>query len=234
MPQGFAEFPAVVTHSLPQRVAEVIREAILSGRLKPGDQIVESRLAKTLSVGQNAVREALQELQFQGFVVKVANKATYVTKLSGKDIADIYRLRIELEALAVEWARKAGRPTDEDRQALNALIEESAKAAKAKDLQAYAKADTEFHRYLWSMAENPYLQKALETSAVPLLSYVLIESGGNSGLDLNALASEHREWLREIEANPPKAAGSATRRLIGGFWKRIQEVRGESPEDVSS
>ena len=220
------EFRSVAAQSLPQRVAEVIRDAILSGQLKAGDQIVESRLAKTLSVGQNAVREALQELQFQGFVVKVANKATYVTKLSANDIANIYRLRIELEALAVEWGRQAGRPTGEDRAKLRALLDECEGAAKANDLRAYAKADTEFHRHLWSMAENPYLMKALETSAVPLLSYVLIESGGRRGLDLVALVAEHREWLREIEEKPPEEAGAATRRLIGAFHRQVEQAMG--------
>lgn len=224
------EFPSVAAPSLPERVAEIVRDAILTGRLKPGDQVVESRLAKTLKVGQNAVREALQELQFQGFVVKVANKGTYVTKLSASDIAYIYRLRIEFESLAVEWARKAGRPTADDRKALQAILEESAAAAKADDLSAYAKADTKFHRYIWSMAGNPYLLKSLEMSAVPLLSYVLIESGGHLGLDLKRLVREHREWLSEIEKKPAKAAAAFTRQLIGSFWEQVSSAMGEQPD----
>lgn len=218
------EFPSLTAPSLPERVAEIVRDAILTGRLKPGDQVVESRLAKNLKVGQNAVREALQELQFQGFVVKVANKGTYVTKLSSSDIGHIYRLRIEFESLAVEWARKAGRPTAEDRRMLHAILEESAAAAKANDLSAYAKADTKFHRYLWSMAGNPYLLKALETSAVPLLSYVLIESRGHLGLDLKRLVREHRDWLNEIEKKPAKAAGAFTRKLISSFWEQVSDA----------
>jgi DNA-binding GntR family transcriptional regulator len=130
-------------------------------------------------------------------------------------------LRIEFESLAVEWARMAGRPTAGDRKILHAILEESAAAAKANDLSAYAKADTKFHRYVWSMAGNPYLLRALETSAVPLLSYVLIESRGQLGLDLKRLVREHRDWLNEIEKKPAKAAGAFTRQLIVSFWEQV-------------
>jgi DNA-binding GntR family transcriptional regulator len=230
---SWPQFSAITAASLPDRIGEIIRDAIVSGRLKPGDQVVESRLAKQMGVGQNAVREALQELEFQGFVMKVPNRGTFVTKLSTGNIDEIYRMRMELEALAVFWAREKQRPTNEDLAELNKHLDASAKAAKAKDLSAYARADTEFHRYLWKMAGNSYLEKCLELVAVPQLSYVLIESHGHLKLDLNLLVKQHREWLEEIRTKAPRAAYLYTRELISSFWGQVEGAitQGASPRE---
>jgi len=89
-----------------------VKEAILSGTIKPGDQIVESRIAHQLGSGIPLVREALIELEHQGFVQKTPYKGTIVTKLGPKEIREIFQLRVELEALALEWAHDNITPTD--------------------------------------------------------------------------------------------------------------------------
>src|SRR5690349_4864137 len=85
-------------------VGQVVREAILAGKLKPGDRIVEGKLARELDVGFSPVREALQELEYLGLLTHRANRATYVTQLSSTEVRQIYRLRAELEALSVKYA----------------------------------------------------------------------------------------------------------------------------------
>src|SRR5687768_16144407 len=82
---------------LPERIAGMLREAILRGEWKAGDQIVESRVAKQLGIGQNAMREALLELEFQGLLTKIPNRGNFVTKMSQEDVRDIYQTRVELE-----------------------------------------------------------------------------------------------------------------------------------------
>lgn len=221
MSSDFLEFPALDSRSLPGRIAERVRGAILDGRLRPGDQIVESRLARQLGVGQNAVREALQDLEFQGFVGKVPNRGTFVTKLGRGEIEQIYRLRIELESLAVEWARRHGRPDAEDRRRLEALLADSERGAESGDHFAYARCDTHFHRALWEMAGNAYLMKALELTAIPQLSYVLIESHGHLQLNLEDLVRRHREWLGQIVSLPPSRAAAYTRRVIAAFRDEV-------------
>src|ERR1039458_9231494 len=72
-----------------QRIAEGIRKAILSGKLGPGDRIIETQLAKELGVGNTAVREALFELESKGFVRRIANKGTFVTQLTVDDVVQI-------------------------------------------------------------------------------------------------------------------------------------------------
>jgi DNA-binding GntR family transcriptional regulator len=92
--------------ALKDRVAELIKDAILAGRLGSGDRIVELALAKQLRLGTTAVREGLFDLESQGFVSRVANRGTFVTKLSLQDAEEILQVRRELEALAVERAQE--------------------------------------------------------------------------------------------------------------------------------
>src|SRR5215471_6126807 len=87
------------------QVIEMIKGAILSGKMEPGEAIVENKIANILGVGTPLVREALLELEHQGFVQKFPYKGTVVTELGLSDIECIFSLRIELESLAVAWAK---------------------------------------------------------------------------------------------------------------------------------
>src|SRR2546426_10973991 len=95
---------AVQFQSLAEAAAQTLRDAIISGKLKPGERLVEQKLAAQLVIGQTTLREALKELEYQGFVRKVANKGTYVTKLSKEDFYKIHQVRMVLETLALEQA----------------------------------------------------------------------------------------------------------------------------------
>src|ERR671932_592147 len=71
-------------------VRQHLREAILRGRLKPGQRIVESRLARELGVSQAPVREALRELEQMGLVVNHTRRGTFVRELSPHDAWEMY------------------------------------------------------------------------------------------------------------------------------------------------
>ena len=88
------------------QVVQAMKEAILAGSILPGSSLVESKLAQELGAGIPLVREALIELEHQGFVQRIPYKGTTVTKLDPADIKRIFRLRVELEALAIEWAKE--------------------------------------------------------------------------------------------------------------------------------
>src|SRR2546423_12722868 len=82
------------------RVVALLREAIISGAIQSGEQIVEGKLAQELGVGQGLIREALIELEHQGFVQRTPFSSTQVTELTLRDAQQIFDLRIELEPLA--------------------------------------------------------------------------------------------------------------------------------------
>src|SRR5260370_18663332 len=76
--------------SLPEAVAEKLREAVLAGQLKPGERLLEQKLAAGFGIGQPTLRQALKELKFQAFVCKSPHKRTYVTDLTTDDFRKIH------------------------------------------------------------------------------------------------------------------------------------------------
>lgn len=221
---GWTALSDIDSSSRPDRIAELLRDAITTGRFHPGSQIVESRFARQLGVGQNAVREALHRLEFEGFVHKLPNVGTFVATITGHDLDQIYRMRIELEALAVYWAREKDRPGDADLARLSQHLDDAAQAARCSDLSAYAQADTAFHRCLWSMAGNKYLEKCLEVVAVPQLSCRLFDVERALQLDLDALVAAHRKWLDVIRTKPPRVALIFTRNLLSDLWGEVESA----------
>lgn len=85
-----------------QIAADYVREEILHGRFKHNEKIVEQEIARTLGMSRGPVREALQQLMYEGFVNYEANKGCTVTLLSPKDAYEIFFLRGSLEKLALE------------------------------------------------------------------------------------------------------------------------------------
>jgi len=156
------------------QVIAAIKEAIVSGVIGPGDQIVESRMAHELGSGIPLVREALVALEHQGFVQKTPYKGTTVTKLEPKQIQDNFQLRVELEPLAVEWAKAHVTPADI--RELRILIGRMERAAADLDLDQFYQNDLEWHRKLWALSGNSYLEDVLERLVVPLFAFFVMKT----------------------------------------------------------
>ncbi len=90
--------------SLKDKAYHAIKAAILSLKLKPGDPLVESDLAQQLGISKTPVRDALLELEREGFVTKVPFKGTYVTEITLKDVREVFQVRAVLEGLAARLA----------------------------------------------------------------------------------------------------------------------------------
>ena len=94
--------------TLMDRAFQQIREAIRSGKLKPGDRLVESQLAEEMQISRFPIREALRYLEKEGLVKTKPFKGTYVAQLTEKDMEELYSLRSAIEELA-ERHRGIGR-----------------------------------------------------------------------------------------------------------------------------
>jgi DNA-binding GntR family transcriptional regulator len=156
------------------QVIESFKAAILGGVIQPGEAIVESKVAQQLGAGIPLVREALIELEHQGYVRKVPYKGTTVTRLERREVEQIFRLRIELEALAIEWARE--RVKAEDIAYLRELTGKMQRAAQVLDLDRFYENDLTFHRKLWELSGNSYLVDCLERIVVPLFAFFVMKN----------------------------------------------------------
>ena len=102
-------FERLSSSTLRERIVEKLKTAILTGTLREGDRLVERQLAAQFQTSLTAVREALIQLETEGFVSKKPNAATHVTKLSMEAAEKISAVRRILEVFAVEEAARCGR-----------------------------------------------------------------------------------------------------------------------------
>ena len=156
------------------QVVRAMKGAILSGSITPGAAIVEARVAQQVGAGIPLVREALIELEHHGFVQRTPYKGTTVTKLEPADIKQIFRLRVELEGLAMAWAGENVTPADIVE--LRAVIKTMEQAADDLNMDLFYESDLAFHRKIWIMSGNSYLVDALERVVVPLFAFFVMKT----------------------------------------------------------
>ena len=129
---------------LRDKVCEILRGWILTGKLKPGERIVESSLATEFQVSRAPIREALWLLAHQGLVRIQAHQGAFVTRLTVQDIREIFEIREALESLAARKIRATLTP--ERTQELKDALSQLERAARQKDLSVFSDADLRFHR----------------------------------------------------------------------------------------
>jgi DNA-binding GntR family transcriptional regulator len=207
--------------SLPDRISHVLRDAIVSGKLAPGSRIVESKIARQLAIGQPTVREALKTLASEGLVVHSPNRGCCVQSLTAKEVGQIYRLRIEWEPLAVELAlgNRSGWGADD----LSKVVAGLNQAAREDNVEEYYHLDLKFHRTLWKLSGNPFLEKALSQITVPVFAFWMIRQLRRRSLDLVANAQKHALIAEALLAGDSKRARQTTRAAIESFWKLVEE-----------
>ena len=204
-------------------VADKLREAILDGTLKPGDRLLEHKLAATFGIGQPTLREALRELEVQGFVRKHdAKKGTYVTELDADDFRNILEVRVTLEARAIE--RAAVNWNAEAEGILTRLVDAMEESARTFDLATFHKSDIQFHRPIWDLAGNKYLGIALERVAFGLFAFVLLQRPRDSRNEFIAAAAQHREILEALSSGDPHAARDGFVQSTARFWSECHQV----------
>lgn len=212
----------ISVRSVPETAAETLRDAIIRGKLKPGDRLLEQKLATSLGIGQPTLREALRELEYQGFVRKIPQRGTYVTRLSKDDFRKILEVRMALEVLAIDNAARNLRPEDE--KELVALVEEMGKAADTFDLSLFHKIDVEFHRKVWSVAGNEYLERALEGTAFRLFAFVLLQRESGSRQEFIDSTRQHQQILSGLCSHNPAKAREAFVANTLKFWTEHHQV----------
>ena len=216
--------------SLPEAVAEKLREAVLAGQLKPGERLLEQKLAAGFGIGQPTLREALKELEFQGFVRKSPKKGTYVTELTTEDFRKIQEVRMALEEVAIEKAARS--MTDEAVRDLEKLVSTMRTAAQKFDLATFHKSDLAFHRIVWDLTGNEYLGLALERVAFGLFAFVLLQRDPSASNEFIASAEQHAQIVAGLCTRDPKRAREAFVKSTTKFWNHYHRVNIERTEEL--
>lgn len=137
-----------------------LKEAILAGKLAPGEPLSEADLAVVLKVDTVALREALRSLESEGYVTFGPADRIIVSKPSCEELEDDYTIAGVLEGLAARLAVERARPAEVER--LRELHQALKEAHRKRDLLAYFDANGEFHRFIAEIARNEQLYRLIE------------------------------------------------------------------------
>ena len=205
------------------RIVASLREAIISGAIKSGEQIVEGKIAQQLGVGQGLIREALIDLEHQGFVQRTPFAGTQVTELTIQDAKHIYDIRIELEPLAFFLA--GPQAVRQHIAELREMAEKTRITSKAGDLESFFENHLSFRRKVWVLSGNRHLQQILERVVIPLYAlYVIRQSYNLEGILQTTIdCTEHQD--RILAAYEQKSFEEA-REVARYFLKRMKEYLG--------
>ena len=205
------------------QVVTTLKDAILSGNLQPGDQIVEGKLAQQLGVGQGLIREALIELEHQGFVQRSPFSWTQVTTFTNEDAEQIFEIRIKVEPLAFTLAAKKASPAQVAE--LRDLTAKAREGAASQDLAVFFEKHLAYRRRVWDLSGNRFLKETLERLVAPLYALYLMRSNFNrEGMfqTIEDCLVHQEETLRAFEAGNSQEAA----RIVGSFLQQMKDSLG--------
>jgi DNA-binding GntR family transcriptional regulator len=215
----------LASDSLRGRIARQIRDAIVCGTLPAGERLVEKKLATEFGASLTAVREAMIELETQGFLTKKVNFATHVVTLSWPEVDKIFAARRVLEGYAVQAA--CSRALPEEIQKLAGSYREMLEAARGQDGTRFNRADVSFHLVLWGAAHNEFLEIALRRALLPYFAFGAIRAALEDSADRARDADAH---LPILEAIRNRDAQEGLRAFHAGwdYWyrRRKRELTG--------
>jgi len=200
-----------------------LREAILSGKLESGTQLVLTDLAAEMSISVMPVREAISRLQSEGLVEHIPHRGARVSEISVADLEDLYRVRISLESLAVSLA--AEHFTEENFEWLSGVLEDYLSAYSGGDEERGREAHAEFHLGLYELSGSRWLMRTIPSLWDAADRYQRMSRGLRGTVE-----ERHHEHLRILECCHLRDPGAAAVALEEHLRKTLEVVKGEINE----
>jgi DNA-binding GntR family transcriptional regulator len=199
--------------TLKEHVVQRLTDAILSGQLKPGERLLEAHLAEKFRVSRAPVREGLYKLQELGLAVSRPRHGIFVVKLSEEDVQKINSLRVILEAEALRLCRAKLTPQGEEK--LTKLFKklESRKPLPAVDAMQL---DLQFHRTIWHMTGNEYLENFLTSLTAPLFAQLVLLMPREERAQ--KVLTSHRPLMEFIQGKSDRPAEQVMLDLLSDRW----------------
>ena len=216
--------PKIDRRSLDRRVADALRQEILSGRFPPGFRLVETWLAQQFQVSRGTVRAALSELAHQGLVDQVAYTKWSVPDLKAQDAWELYTLRASLEGLASYLAAEAMTP--ENAAALTASFNCLVEAAEVGEVGPAVEADLALHKTIVAVAGHSRLAKQYQILEQQVQRYM---TSSNALMhDTGEIGDQHRPLVEAILAGRAAEAEALAKshNMVEGrkLFDRLQQI----------
>lgn len=213
------QFQVDMDEFLPLRdvVFNTLRKAILTGKLKPGERLMEVHLASRLGVSRTPIREAIRKLELEGLVIMIPRRGAEVAQITEKSLKDVLEVRRALDALSVELA--CDRITEEEIRTLKEACDKFENAVKGKEVSEIAKADVALHDIIVQAAGNQRLQQLVNNLAEQMYRYRFVYIKDESQHE--KLIAEHKEIYESIANRDKERASKAAKIHIDNQEKSI-------------
>ncbi|MEM6593733.1 MAG: GntR family transcriptional regulator [Pseudomonadota bacterium] len=182
------------------QVADRLRAAILSGRLRPGAGLVETALAEQMKVSRAPIREAIQILENDGLVETIAYKGKRVKPLTTREVDETYSLREVYEVMAARRILENKAPLDVLRTHCDAMMQ----AAENDDFAALIAADEAFHHALIRLADHDLLLASWKSLYLRIHQIMALRNRGEE--NLTEIAGNHPPIVDALADNDAERA----------------------------
>jgi DNA-binding GntR family transcriptional regulator len=147
--------------SLRERIVARLRQAIITGDLPPKSRLIEPELARQLNVSRTPLREAIRQLEAEGFVTTVPRVGCFVSEITAQDVDDLYAIRTVIEGLAARQAAES--PDPAKREILEKILTDLAR--RTGDYRQYHEISGKFHDVIVGLSGNRRLQGIYQSLA---------------------------------------------------------------------
>ncbi|MFJ6562059.1 GntR family transcriptional regulator [Streptomyces sp. NPDC091412] len=206
---------------LRDQVCEGLRDRIITGRLRPGDRLMEREVADEFGVSRVPVREAIRILLSEGFLQALSPRRIVVRGMTREDVENLFDMREALEVLAARRATE--RATADQLQHLAKLLQAARRATMSGTPERISRANTAFHHQIMELAGNDLLSTTLG-SLEGRLRWLFQQID-----DPHPLWDDHRGLYEAIAAGDAERAADLSLRHIQHYREVALRVLFEEP-----
>jgi len=193
----------VTKQSAENQCTTILRDYILSGRVKPGARLTETALAEQLNVARATLRTSLHRLASEGMVVQIPYTGWHVTALAQKDVWELWTLRASLEGLAARLVAESMNETFRTR--LTSAMDDLVAACKSGNPINASRADFALHRTIIDLTDHDRLKfqyKQVEQQ----VRFFIVNSNSLLGDNLNEIILQHEPIVEALISGDGKMA----------------------------
>ncbi len=187
-----------------------LRDAIIQGVLKQGERLIEKDICERFSVGRTPLREAIRQLQMEGFVEVLPRKGATIKRISIDDLENIYDLLALLEGHATKNAFQ--NIQKKEYRKLSELHKELSQILKRKDYNAWKEVNKNFHQIFVHASNNSYLISTATNLRSIVYQHAFI--GLSNPENIGKFHKAHCEIMLTFKGNSPQKAAKAMERHI--------------------
>lgn len=187
-----------------------LRDAITFGKFKPGERVIEKDISEMFHLGRTPLREALRQLQMEGFIDVLPNRGAFVRKVSVEDLEHVYDVLAVLEGHAVESS-----VSSMDLAVIGELKridKATVSAAREKDFKEWLDHNSRFHAIFQQVSGNAVLSESIGNLRRQTYRYrgLALSIPGH----VDEYLSDHKKILEAAEEGKAEKAGKAMRRHV--------------------